>query len=54
MRTGQPWESHAVPVRRPVRGEGGHVVAYSEELAWWIRGPQVFEARPWPRDCLDC
>ena len=37
VRTVQRWEKNALPVHRPVPGKRSHVIAYSEELDWWVR-----------------
>lgn len=40
IRTVQRWEKRGMPVHRPLPGERSHVVAYSEELDWWVRDHQ--------------
>ena len=51
VRTVQRWEKNALPVHRPLPGKRSHVIAYSEELDWWVR---VSKNHCWPRDCLRC
>lgn len=40
VRTVQRWEAEALPVHRPLPGKRSHVIAYSEELDWWVRDHQ--------------
>ena len=46
VRTVQRWERRGLPVHRPIPGKRSHVVAYSEELDWWIRDHQARPAPP--------
>ena len=41
VRTVQRWERRGLPVHRPIPGKRSHVVAYSEELDWWVRDHQA-------------
>ncbi len=46
VRTVQRWESQGLPVHRPLPGKRSHVVAYSEELDWWVRDHEPRQAPP--------
>ena len=46
VRTVQRWEKVGLPVHRPLPGKRSHVVAYSEELDWWITDHQPRHAVP--------
>lgn len=46
VRTVQRWEKEALPVHRPLPGRRSHVIAYSEELDWWVRDHQARKAIP--------
>ncbi len=46
VRTVQRWERRGLPVHRPIPGKRSHVVAYSEELDWWVRDHQARLAPP--------
>jgi len=46
VRTVQRWEENGLPVHRPVPSKRAHVVAYSQELDWWIRDHQHGRRRP--------
>ena len=46
MRTVQRWEKRGLPVHRPVPGKRSHVVAYSEELDWWITDHEPHRVPP--------
>lgn len=46
LRTVQRWERRGLPIHRPLPGKRSHVVAYSEELDWWVRDHQPPHAPP--------
>src|SRR5690242_3445779 len=46
VRTVQRWEKEALPVHRPIPGKRSHVIAYSEELDWWVRDHQPRKVVP--------
>jgi phage terminase Nu1 subunit (DNA packaging protein) len=46
IRTVQRWERKGIPVHRPVPSKRSHVIAYSEELDWWIRDHQPHHPPP--------
>jgi hypothetical protein len=46
VRTVQRWEAEALPVHRPLPGKRSHVIAYSDELDWWVRDHQPRKAVP--------
>lgn len=46
VRTVQRWERQGLPVHRPLPGKRSHVVAYSEELDWWVRDHEPRQLPP--------
>jgi phage terminase Nu1 subunit (DNA packaging protein) len=46
IRTVQRWEEGGMPIHRPLPGKRSHVVAYTEELDWWVRDHQPRHAVP--------
>ena len=46
VRTVQRWEGHGLPIHRPTPGKRSHVIAYSEELDWWVRDHEPRKAGP--------
>lgn len=44
VRTAQRWEEYGLPVRRPIRGGRGQVVAQSADIESWLRSNQLQRA----------
>ena len=46
VRTVQRWEQRGLPVHRPLPGKRSHVIAYSDELDWFVRDHEPRNAPP--------